>query len=60
MAKLGQRFADGEIPAPPAWSGYRLRPERIEFAQSRPNHLHDRLQYVRQRNGGWEIQRLAP
>lgn len=60
MAKLGQRFADGEIPVPPAWSGYRLRPERIEFAQTRPNHLHDRLQYVRQPDGRWSIERLAP
>ncbi len=60
MAKLGRRFADGEIPAPPAWSGYRLRPERIEFAQSRPNQLHDRLRYQRQADGGWVIERLAP
>jgi pyridoxamine 5'-phosphate oxidase len=60
MAKLGQRFGDGEIPAPPAWSGYRLRPQRIEFAQTRPNQLHDRLEYVRQRGGRWAIERLAP
>lgn len=60
MARLGERFGDGKIPAPPAWSGYRLRPDRIEFAQSRPNQLHDRLQYVRQPDGGWGIERLAP
>jgi pyridoxamine 5'-phosphate oxidase len=60
VAKLGARFADNEIPVPPAWGGYRLRPERIEFAQTRPNQLHDRLQYVRQGDGGWSIERLAP
>lgn len=60
MVKLSERFADREIPAPPAWSGYRLRPECIEFAQSRSNQLHDRLRYVRRPDGRWMIERLAP
>jgi pyridoxamine 5'-phosphate oxidase len=48
-----------DIPAPPEWGGYLLRPERIEFWQGHTNRLHDRLRY--RRNGGnWIIERLAP
>ena len=60
MARLEQRFAEGEIPAPPAWRGYRLRAEAIEFSQSRANQLHDRLEYSLRPDGGWQTQRLAP
>ena len=47
------------VPAPPAWGGYRLTPERIEFWQGRTNRLHDRLRY-RRAGGTWVIERLAP
>jgi pyridoxamine 5'-phosphate oxidase len=60
VAKLEQRFGSGEVPAPPAWGGYRLWPETIEFSQSRSNQLHDRLQYSRGSDGRWVIDRLAP
>jgi pyridoxamine 5'-phosphate oxidase len=60
LAEMKQRFAHGEIPLPPHWGGYRLEPERIEFWQGRPDRLHDRFRYTRQRNGSWKIDRLAP
>jgi pyridoxamine 5'-phosphate oxidase len=60
LAEMNQRFSSGEIPLPPHWGGYRLRPERIEFWQGRPDRLHDRFRYSRQRNGSWKIDRLAP
>lgn len=46
-------------PRPPAWGGYRLIPDAIEFWQGRPNRLHDRLLYTRTKKG-WDIVRLAP
>jgi pyridoxamine 5'-phosphate oxidase len=49
----------GEVPRPPYWGGYLLRPEAIEFWQGRPNRLHDRLRYLRE-DGGWRADRLAP
>jgi pyridoxamine 5'-phosphate oxidase len=60
LAEMTQRFAGGDIPLPPHWGGYRLKPQTIEFWQGRTNRLHDRLRYTRQSNGSWLIDRLAP
>ena len=54
------RFADGAIPRPANWGGYRLVPDAIEFWQGRPSRLHDRLRYTRRPRGDWLIERLAP
>ena len=60
LKQMEERFADGEIPLPPHWGGYRLNPDQIEFWQGRPNRLHDRFRYSRQADGAWQIDRLAP
>ncbi len=60
VARLDQKFGQGEIPAPSSWGGYRLRPETLEFWQSRSNQLHDRLLYSCGPDGRWMIDRLAP
>ena len=60
LEEMTERFAQGEIPLPPHWGGYRLKPERIEFWQGRPDRLHDRFRYTRQKDGSWQIDRLAP
>ncbi len=54
-----QRFADGDVPLPPFWGGYRLAPERIEFWQGRADRLHDRLVFTRV-HGAWTAERLYP
>ncbi len=58
--ELEDRYPDGSIPRPTNWGGYRLIPDVVEFWQGRPNRLHDRLRYVRQADGCWLIERLAP
>lgn len=51
----------GENPPRPAnWGGYRLVPTYMEFWQGRRSRLHDRIVYVLQADGGWQIQRLQP
>ena len=58
VTEIEARFP-GEIPRPPYWGGYRVRPERFEFWEGRPNRLHDRFVY--RRNGEvWLVERLAP
>ena len=61
LAEIEEKFADGEIPLPPFWGGYRVRPETIEFWQGGPARLHDRFFYQREGNdSGWKIDRLSP
>jgi pyridoxamine 5'-phosphate oxidase len=57
--ELEKKFPD-EIPLPPNWGGFILRPERIEFWQGRPSRLHDRFSYARQPDNSWKLERLAP
>ncbi|MGH2921315.1 MAG: pyridoxamine 5'-phosphate oxidase [Gaiellaceae bacterium] len=62
---LETRFAEldtehaGEVPRPPHWGGYRLRPDVYEFWQHRDNRLHDRLRY-RLDGSAWVSERLSP
>lgn len=60
VRELMQRFPDGEVPRPPHWGGYRVRPLVIEFWQGRPDRLHDRLRYQRMQPDGWRLERLSP
>lgn len=56
-----RRFADtDQVPVPPHWGGWRLRPERVEFWQGRQDRLHDRLVFDRSPDQRWTIRRLAP
>jgi pyridoxamine 5'-phosphate oxidase len=60
LASIERRFADVEqVPFPPHWGGWRIRPDTVEFWQGQQNRLHDRLRYVRTHDG-WHVQRVAP
>jgi len=60
FAEMKKKFAEGKVPLPSFWGGYRVRPAEIEFWQGRENRLHDRFMYRRQEQGDWLIERLAP
>jgi pyridoxamine 5'-phosphate oxidase len=59
FTELQERFGEN-VPRPPHWGGYRVKPTAIEFWQGQENRLHDRLSYRLQVNGLWVIERLGP
>lgn len=60
-ARVAQREADfpDDVPRPPHWSGFRVRPLTIEFWQDGPFRLHDRFVYDL-REPSWPVTRLFP
>jgi pyridoxamine 5'-phosphate oxidase len=59
VAEFGLKYAIGEIPRPPHWSGFRIVPRMIEFWQEGAFRLHQRLVYHRD-GDGWRTERLYP
>jgi pyridoxamine 5'-phosphate oxidase len=59
VREMEARFAGGEVPRPPHWSGFRLAPARIEFWHNMPSRLHERLVYTRA-GDGWRTGVLYP
>lgn len=57
--KFEREFEGADVPLPPFWGGYLLRPDRIEFWQGKADRLHERLLF--QRAGDrWDTVRLYP
>jgi pyridoxamine 5'-phosphate oxidase len=59
-AEAARRFEGGDVPLPPHWGGFRLRPERVELWEHRADRLHDRLLYERSVGERWTLTRLQP
>ena len=59
VALYTAKFAVGKVPRPEFWSGFRLRPDCIEFWTEGRFRLHDREVYSRS-DGGWRKERLFP
>jgi pyridoxamine 5'-phosphate oxidase len=59
IAQVGLKFGLGKVARPPQWSGFRLRPQSLEFWRDRPFRLHERLVFERAA-GGWTTYRLYP
>ncbi|KAM4622802.1 pyridoxine-5'-phosphate oxidase [Discoglossus pictus] len=72
-AELEAEYREKEVPRPPGWGGYNVRPSVIEFWQGQTNRLHDRIVFRRPEGGeeetspwthiaenGWVYERLAP
>jgi pyridoxamine 5'-phosphate oxidase len=58
-AEFEEKFP-GEVPRPPYWTGFSVRPERIEFWQERDFRLHDRIVFTRDPQAEWTRKRLYP
>lgn len=59
VAQFAAKFGVSRVPRPPHWSGFRVRPRRIEFWQDGRFRLHDRLVYERTETG-WRTTWLYP
>ncbi len=61
---IQRRFANGEVPLPEFWGGFRVAPIEFEFWQGRENRLNDRFRYRPQKDSNhdqtWCIERLSP
>lgn len=60
LKEYEKKFPGENVPRPPFWGGYVLKPSKIEFWQGRPSRLHDRIVYEKDKEGEWKIYRLAP
>lgn len=60
LDQMKRKFAEGKVPLPDHWGGYRIIPDTFEFWQGRPNRLHDRFIYRRGDEGSWTPERVAP
>jgi len=61
LAEVTDKFEGMPVPRPPHWSGLRVKPLSIEFWRYRPNRLHERELYTREKPGApWSVQLLNP
>jgi pyridoxamine 5'-phosphate oxidase len=61
VAEYGLKFAIGEVPRPPHWTGYRVSPLAIEFWHDKLFRLHDRTVFRRPSAGQpWSVAKLFP
>ena len=59
IKKFEKNYKDQDIPRPPHWNGYLVKPQLIEFWQEMPYRIHDRVLYTLL-NNKWEIKKLYP
>jgi pyridoxamine 5'-phosphate oxidase len=57
---IAKKMEGKEVTRPAWWGGYILVPDHFEFWQGRESRLHDRLCYMKQKEGTWSMCRLAP
>jgi len=61
VAMYTAKYAIGNVPRPPHWSGFRILPLSIEFWHDRPFRLHDRVVFRRaDQTSPWTKAKLYP
>ena len=59
IKKFETKYEDQDIPRPPHWNGYLVKPQLIEFWQEMPFRIHDRIVY-NLKNNVWNMSKLYP
>ena len=59
LEEMNKKFEGMDVPRPPHWGGFNIKPQTIEFWAERPYRLHERMLYTLDQNG-WQQQRLYP
>ena len=59
VADIESLFPD-DVPRPPHWGGFLIRPAEIEFWADGEFRLHDRFRFTQDSDGAWVSQRLYP
>ncbi|GGZ53673.1 pyridoxine/pyridoxamine 5'-phosphate oxidase [Lysobacter xinjiangensis] len=60
LQQVEREFAGRDIPRPPRWTGFRVKPRRIEFWYGAQYRLHERKVYERDVAGEWTTRMLYP
>lgn len=60
LKQFEEKYRNTEVPRPPHWGGYRIKPDTMEFWINGADRLHDRFLYTRNESGNWSMARLAP
>ena len=60
FARAEAEFAARDVPRPPRWTGFRVKPERVEFWYGADFRLHARDVYCRDAAGEWNRKMLYP
>ncbi len=61
VARYAAKYAIGDVPRPPYWSGFRVKPVYIEFWKDGAFRLHDRVVFRRDGDDdAWTKSRLYP
>lgn len=61
VALVAAKYPIGEVPRPPHWTGFRIKPVYFELWRDRPFRLHDRLVFTRSApDAPWSQTRLYP
>lgn len=55
-----RRFEGQTVPRPEFWSGFRLKPQTMEFWEAGSHRLHTRICYHKNAQGQWQIELLYP
>ncbi len=59
VATTGAKYAVGDIPRPPHWSGFSVAPTRIEFWRAGEYRLHQRREFTKE-GDQWQSRMLYP